>query len=230
MYSMSTETPETSPCYRGDGVAFLPLSAGVLYEFLPDGEEDVPARLVPPHQVEAGRRYTMVVSDAYGLRRYQTDDLFDCVGHVGGLPDLRFLRRRSLSYSFTGEKLTGEQVSLALDRLRSEVAALGEKAFLTCMPSTSLEAGALPSYRLVRIDSVGTSDPAPMDVAARRCDAILAELNHEYRAKRESGRLGPMQGESVRLEEFLARIGGGAARPGWEAQFKFLPLYTSTAE
>jgi hypothetical protein len=227
MYSMSTETPETTPCYRGDAVAFLPLARGVLFEFLPDGETDDAARLVPPHALEPGRRYTMVVSDAYGLRRYQTDDQFECVGHVAGLPDLRFLRRRSLSYSFTGEKLTGEQVSIALDRLRAELPALGEETFLTCMPSSSQDAGLLPHYWLVRIESAGVDAGESMDAAALHCDTMLAELNHEYRVKRASGRLGPMRGESVSLEEFLARIGGGRPRPGWEAQFKFLPLYTT---
>ena len=224
MYSMSTETPETTPCYRGDSVAFLPLAQGVLFEFLPDGADDDAARLVLPHALEASHPYTLVVSDAYGLRRYQTDDLFLCVGFVSGLPDLRFVRRRSLSYSFTGEKLTGEQVSIALDRLRNDFASLGDESFLTCMPS-SPGAGALPHYRLVRIERPGTSGTVSMDAAALRCDVLIGEINREYRVKREGGRLGPMRGATVSQEDFLARIGAGHHRTSWDTQFKFLPLY-----
>jgi hypothetical protein len=223
MYSMSTETPETTPCYRGDGVAFIPLAAGVLYEFLPDGMADEPANLVPPQSLRPGRSYSMIVSDDYGLRRYQTDDLFSCAGRVSGLPDLRFLRRRTLSYSFTGEKLTAEQVSMAIDRLRAEFPALDRDAFLTCMPA--VPAGEdQPFYHLIRIRREPGDGAAGLDAVAARCDAILEELNAEYRAKRESGRLGAMRGMTVNLEDFLERV-GGPRRDSWEAQFKFLPLY-----
>ena len=222
MYSMSTETPETTPCYRGDEVAFLPLAPGVLYEFLAEGSADEGGLLVPARAVKPGGTYTMVVSDAYGLRRYQTDDLFACTGVVNGLPDLRFLRRRSLSYSFTGEKLTGEQARLALDRLRTEFEALGAGAYLTLVPSGD---GVLPHYWLLRVDSKA-ADAAPMEVVALRCDALLSELNSEYRAKRASGRLGPMLGASLDRDEFLHQMGGSQASGSWEAQFKFLPLYT----
>ena len=222
MYSMSTETPETTPCYRRDRVAFIPLADGVLYEFLPEGDDDAPANLLPPHALRAGRNYSMVVSDAYGLRRYQTDDLFSCAGHVSGLPDLRFLRRRSLSYSFTGEKLTGDQVAMVLEHVRAEFPLLSRNAFLTCMPSTSR--GGAPHYRLIGVVRHGELSLTDLEAAAARCDALLSEINGEYGGKRASGRLGPMRGTMARLDEFLRRVGG--PRPdGWEAQFKFLPLY-----
>ena len=219
MYSMSTETPETTPSYRGDAVSFVPLAPGVLYEFLPDNAADDPALLVRPDALAIGGRYTMIVSDDYGLRRYQTDDVFACVGRVAGLPDLRFERRRSLSYSFTGEKLTGQQLSMAYERMREELPELG---FLTCVPS-SPGGDVLPHYRLV-----GVSD-APMDLLAERCDTVLNEINSEYGAKRLSGRLGPMRGMTVTLDELVARVCGGS-RDSWETQFKFLPLYCRTWE
>ena len=225
MYSMSTETPETTPCYRGDRIAFIPLAKGVCYEFLPEGLADEPANLVLPHALQHGLAYSMVVSDAYGLRRYQTDDLFLCAGHVGKLPDLRFLRRRSLSYSFTGEKLTAEQVGMALDRLSTEFPKLSAEAFLTCVPSTESSA---PHYRLIRVLGRATADIA-MEAMTVRCDDLLSEINAEYRAKRRSGRLAPMRGMTVELDEFLRRMRGRRFRT-WEGQFKFLPLYAQPWE
>jgi hypothetical protein len=223
MYSMSTETPETTPCYRGDSVAFVPLAPGVLYEFLPEDAADADvARLLPPRGLQAGERYTMVVSDTYGLTRYQTDDLFECVGHVGGMPDLRFVRRRSLSYSFTGEKLTGEQLRLAFDRTR---AALGLSAdtFLTCMPSAPTDA--VPHYRVIHVDRIGNGAVPPMETIAQVCDQALCGLNAEYGAKRASRRLGALRGAQLSLDEFLTRAGADP-KGAWEAQFKFLPLVT----
>ena len=116
MYSMSTEVVETLPFYRGRSPVFLPIAKGVRYEFLPVGSSDIAENLLESWQLSEGEEYTLVVSDAYGLIRYQTEDVFLCAetSAVGELPDLRFQRRRGLRWSFTGEKLTGEQVATAV--------------------------------------------------------------------------------------------------------------------
>ena len=150
----------------------------------------------------------MVISDAYGLKRYRTDDLFRCERKIHNLPDLTFLRRRTLEYSFTGEKLTGEQLSTVFDQLREMYPALLTGRFLTCMPSQP------PHYKLLLI---GDSRPAE-HVLAASCDALLCEINCEYRTKRSSGRLGPIEVVNIKLEDFVK------TNPTWETQFKFLPL------
>ncbi|HKY44713.1 MAG TPA: GH3 auxin-responsive promoter family protein, partial [Pyrinomonadaceae bacterium] len=66
MYSMSTETIETLPDFRGKDVAFLPLAADVVYEFIEETALDEVSNLLNPHQLEPGKLYAMVVSDAYG--------------------------------------------------------------------------------------------------------------------------------------------------------------------
>jgi hypothetical protein len=98
----------------------LPTARKVLYESLPEEAEAEPPNLVEPQALQPGALYEMVVSDASGLKRYRMGDLFACHRLVGGLPDLRFMRRSGLSYSFTGEKLTEQQVIAAIDRLRSQ--------------------------------------------------------------------------------------------------------------
>ena len=110
MYSMSTETVETETVFRNSGVHFLPLASGVVYEFIKAGGRRALRMCCQPDQLKPGESYAMVVSDGYGLRRYQTGDLFACRGIVNGLPDLAFLRRRALEYSFVGEKVTAEQL------------------------------------------------------------------------------------------------------------------------
>lgn len=232
MYAMSTETIETLTWFDDDGATrFLPLGPGVLYELLPDGAPDDPALLLAPARAVDGAAYTLVVSDPYGLRRYQTEDVFRCRGHVGGVPDLRFERRRGLTWSFTGEKLTGEQVAavfVSLDEGHPRLASLA--AQLTLLPSWPA-GDPLPRYRLVVAHPGGLGAEAPdLAALARDLDSGLAALNDEYATKRASGRLGEPVAHLLpydRVAEALdgRREGaiGGAAR-GWESQFKLMPL------
>lgn len=205
MYSMSTETIETLPYFHHRDMAFLPTAAGVVYEFMYEDENVFEAE-----QLEPGKLYAMIVSDAYGLRRYQTDDLFLCKRKVHGLPDLAFVRRRTLEHSFTGEKLTAEQLSLVFERLRASYRVLTDR-FLTCIPAQP------PHYKVLII---GDTNPTvkEREMIAAHCDELLCEINCEYRSKRASGRLGAIEIESCGLRDFVIN------NPAWETQFKFLPL------
>lgn len=216
MYSMSTETIETVGDYS-DGQRFLPLAPGVLYEFLPEGAQDDPAALLGSHALSVGGAYTMVVSDAYGLRRYQTEDLFSCAGHVMGVPDLRFLRRRALEYSFTGEKLTATQLSQAYGELRDRFG-LSDDLFFTCIPAQPAT-DAVPHYKLVALSPEIATD------LASAFDDIIGSINPEYASKRSTDRLGAPQLVCMTMEQLVARVGTEAQQQSWESQFKLLPLY-----
>lgn len=229
MYSMSTETIETVSYFREKTVAFLPLASRVLYEFIEDGAADQSENLRTADQLQVGETYTMVVSDPYGLRRYQTDDLFLCKGTVAGLPDLHFVRRHGLAYSFTGEKLTGEQVSTVLHGLRTECAALTADSFLTCVPSQPADES-IPHYKIVLIGGCGDAAKIWGDDLAKRCDQLLCEVNCEYNSKRESRRLKGVRFLHTSLDDFLNRIGSPRNRDSWEGQFKFLPICRRTWE
>ncbi len=229
MYSMSTETVETLSYFDGPVVRFLPVAPGVLYEFLPEETPDDPTQLVPAYALEPGATYSMVVTDPYGLRRYQTEDLFRCEARVGAAPDLRFQRRQGLSYSFTGEKLTDRHLEEAFARLRAETPALvAEGIQLTCVPSQPAGAN-VPGYVLVLAHPARElSVPLDPRVLARRLDALLGEINSELRAKLETGRLAPTRGLVMPYDRLASRLDpktrDTAART-WESQFKLLPLY-----
>jgi hypothetical protein len=203
MYSMSTETIETLPHFGDHDPVFLPLARGAVYEFIDDT-----GNLIDARQLQPGQLYEMVVSDAYGLKRYRTDDLFRCERKIHNLPDLSFVRRHTLEYSFTGEKLTGEQLSVVFDQLRAMYPALLTNRFLTCVPSQP------PHYKLLLIGDAHPGD----DLIAASCDTLLCEINCEYRTKRSSGRLGPIEVVNIKLNDFVQ------TNPTWETQFKFLPL------
>ena len=228
MYSMSTETVETVSSFRAGRAHFLPLARGVLYEFVEEGAGDAPENLRTVSDLQVGKTYSMVVSDPFGLRRYQTEDVFVCKELVAGLPDLRFLRRRGLTYSFTGEKLTGEQWLTVFRTVRREFTELLSESFMTAFPSQPKDEPR-PHYKIVIVDR--RFESAPGDSAlALRCHTLLGEINHEYRGKVESGRLAPTRVVRLPLEAFIALVGGERQRLSWEAQFKFLPLYQRSWE
>lgn len=228
MYSMSTETIETIAHFARKRAApvFLPLAPGVYYEFLDSEASPCPESLISATELKRGQTYTLIATDSYGLRRYNTQDLFLCRGFYRGLPDLEFSGRRSLEYSFTGEKLSANQVSAAIDEVRR---ILGSAGFITCVPSWP-KGEAIPHYKLVVVREDQLYQPE-LRVRAERClEKRLQRLNREYRAKRESGRLGPVRYCPVTLQEFTRRLRGKKRAASWESQFKFLPLYSTLWE
>jgi hypothetical protein len=211
MYSMSTETIETLTYFQNNDVYFIPLAPGVVYEFLEESE----TRFIKPTELQPGKLYEMIVSDAYGLRRYRTGDLFLCRRKINNLPDLVFQRRRGLQYSFTGEKLTAEQVTLVFERLRERYPQALADCYLTCLPSL----GAIPHYKVLLIGGP-QHGPTQLNDLAARCDQLLGEINCEYRSKRSSGRLGAVTLVQTTTKEFTETFSSHS----WESQFKFLPL------
>lgn len=237
MYSMSTETIQTLTVFDDDGVPHhLPLGPGVLYEFIPDGIDgpDLPEHLVAVSDLKVGGVYAMVVSDPWGLVRYQTNDLFACVGHHRGLPDLRFLRRRGLAWSFTGEKLTGEQLSLAFAHVRQDFPVLGNGVELVCFPTEP--EGAVPGYCLVLAPTrPGTVDDADAmggvaRTIGRAFDQFIGGLNQEFADKQHSGRLAPTSAIVVDHNALAIAVDrrtqstADVDQRAWESQFKLAPL------
>jgi hypothetical protein len=223
MYSMSTEVVETLPRIKNGTLSFVPAARGVLYEFLPEGAARTAENLLTPRALSPGDHFLLVVSDAYGLRRYLTDDVFKCQSQDGGVPDLRFLRRASLSYSFTGEKLTGAQLDSVFATLREEIPELASDDFLTCIPSQPPDEK-IPHYKLILVKkSPGAFLKAP--ALCKAAQLSLRATNSEYAAKVKSDRLAPLRLVQLSQEELLDRLAPGGRAGGWEAQFKFLPLY-----
>ena len=211
MYSMSTETIETLTYFNHNDVYFLPLAPGVVYEFREETDQE---HFIKPTALEPGKLYEMIVSDAYGLRRYRTGDLFLCRRKINNLPDLVFVKRRGLQYSFTGEKLTAEQVSVVFEQLRERYPQVFADRYLTCLPS----AETIPHYKVLLI---GEAQNVDVHEIAKRCDEFLRAINCEYESKRASGRLGPVDLIQTGTKEFAETF---SSHSGWESQFKFLPL------
>jgi hypothetical protein len=223
MYSMSTETVETLPHFDEGHIHFLPIAPGVLYEFLPVDSKPSATALLDPGELQEEHSYSMVVSDSWGLTRYHTEDVFRVAGMVNGIPDLRFERRLGLSFSFTGEKLSGDHARFALDVLSHERRDLVGVPWMTLVPSVKPK----PHYKVL----LTTDEPV---LGRSRVGAIVDEalmsINSEYADKRKSGRLGEPHAVCMPFPLALQTVGGQPPGRNWEAQFKFLPLVPRTWE
>ncbi len=99
---MSTEGAVTVPFGEGPGSP-LALESG-FFEFV-EGEQVHPA-----WALEHGRTYRVLLSNRFGLYRYDTADLVEVVGFTGQTPRLMFKGRIGLATDLCGEKLTEEFV------------------------------------------------------------------------------------------------------------------------
>lgn len=180
-----------------EGRMTIPLSdstaAGVLdvgshyFEFIPEDEhESSDPTVLEAHELEEGRNYFILLTTVSGLYRYDIRDVVRCTGFMGTTPLLEFLHKGAHISSITGEKLAESQVVTAirsgLQKLKLDV------QHFTLSPIW----GDPPMYRLhIERNDIPISDMRLR--LAEDVDAHLQELNVEYKEKRQSARLAPLE-------------------------------------
>jgi hypothetical protein len=199
-----------------EGVVAIPLADADLggapaiessfFEFLPEAGSGTDTLLL--HELEEGRRYELVLSAPTGMTRYRIGDLIEVDGRVGRTPSFHFLARKGRTSSLTGEKLTELQVEESVSQVAERLAARPVHFLL------SAHFDALPYYVLSLDFGAQVPQPAVLADFERLVDEALGERNIEYRAKRESARLGPVRLQRVRPGEFERLQAGGLSGGG----------------
>lgn len=189
-----------------------------VYEFIPVenepeswlGKSNVDT--LKPSQLEPGRKYHMIMSQAHGLLRLWTGDIFEVSELRYGTPWLRFIERYGVYHSFTGEKLTHSDVAEAFDRSFSRI--LGKRMPYLIAPKWS----EIPYYT-VAIESL---DNVSAEYFSQVLDDTLCSINLEYSSKRESNRLAaPVV--TVFPPDTLRRVFEKERSDKNQNQFKFKP-------
>lgn len=157
------------------------------FEFVPESEIDSPQPTVlEAHQVEEGRNYYLVPTTAAGLYRYDLRDLVRVTGFYGHTPLIEFLGKGSQIASLTGEKLSEYQVTHAVaEEFTRQILQLPVYSLAPCWDDRQ------PYYAL--FVETGACDTGRIGELLAAIDANLSRGNDEYRGKRASGRLGPIQ-------------------------------------
>ena len=169
---------------RSGGVLATPIH---FYEFIPEAQAERPdPDVLLAGDLEVGKSYVVVLSTTGGLYRYNISDVVRVRDKRGRTPVIEFLYRTGATSSITGEKLTEEHVVAAVGALAARLR-VGFEGF-TLAPA----AAGFPRYVLLVEAGAATTTTGreALRVAPRALDVELGERNIEYRAKRESQRLG----------------------------------------
>lgn len=195
---------------EGRGGALLPASG--FFEFVPEGEPDTAA--LPAWELEPSGRYRILVTTTGGLYRYDLGDVVRVLGHYKETPQIEFLHRAGRVYSFTGEKLTEYQVTVA-------VGAAAQSCDLRLVGFTAVPVWGRPPRYEVFVEPAVPALPAAWEHLGTLIDEELCAVNMEYDGKRRSGRLGPILVATVPRGTFdrMRR-----RHPGPDAQYKEVHL------
>ncbi len=187
-----------------EGVVTLPVDDGVFplalnqgfYEFLPAEmdiekliKEDYRGETLSFDQLDLGKEYHLIMTQANGLYRLAIGDIYKVVGFYQSVPRIVFSRRNGTFPSFTGEKITETQMLSALQNSSQQCGL--RTGLYACFPVWS----EMPYYKLLIEKSEGlTLERSPENqILANKIDRKLFELNEEYASKRSTGRLGPIE-------------------------------------
>jgi hypothetical protein len=173
---LATDSPICVPV----GISRQVLAAdSVFAEFIPLEGDTQPQKYA---ELEQGKLYEIILTNRYGLYRYAIRDIVRVNGKIFGSPCLEFVRKTVGFSNITGEKLSEDQVCTALATCET---ALGLPIdFFVVIPD--LESRGYDIFCEVGLKAGHSYDTKKF---AEKFDAVLCELNVEYRSKRGDGRL-----------------------------------------
>ena len=197
-FLMASEGVMAVPVEDGCSGGALAIGAN-LFEFVPEDEHDSPdPTVLSPHELEVGRSYVLVLSNAAGLYRYDIGDVVRVVRMQERTPVIEFLHRAGSTCSLTGEKLTEDQVTAAVSDVAEQLG-LAVESF-TLAPAKS----GFPHY-VAMIELSNEAERSVLAEVPMRLDEALELHNMEYGSKRSSQRLGAPELWLVRPGSYEAR-------------------------
>ncbi len=137
-------------------------------------------------QIEQGKQYYIIATTQNGLYRYFINDVIEVTGRYNNTPLIRFVQKGKGTTNITGEKLYESQLIGALQKAAE--ACCIDPQFFVCLADRENQ-----QYHLY----IETKSNEGGRISGL-IDEELARLNVEYRAKRKSGRLGPLTATLLR--------------------------------
>lgn len=139
------------------------------------------------HEVEVGRKYSVIVTTGGGLYRYRMNDLIEVVDFYHQCPLIRFIGRQSKVVDLCGEKLNEEFVRMVVTNILIKHQLT--PAFWMMAPEWSSETGTRPYYTLfIQFEADSKIDEAQLRSLGREIDETMQESYH-YEYSRRLGQL-----------------------------------------
>jgi sterol desaturase/sphingolipid hydroxylase (fatty acid hydroxylase superfamily) len=163
----------------------LPVFTDYFFEFVECDRWDAKQpEFLTLDQLETGKEYYFFVTTTGGLYRYDMNDIVTVTGHHNSVPLIEFLQKGRGVTNITGEKLYEKQVIQA-------TADTATQCSLTIPFFVMLADRAAGCYELY-FEPGGSTVPDLRELG-RLLDENLCRQNEEYKQKRASGRLKPLQ-------------------------------------
>jgi len=152
------------------------------FEFIPESERaSRPPATLLAHELRAGQRYYLLLSNGSGLYRYDINDIVEVTGFHRQAPMFRFLQKGEGITSLTGEKLSEQQVIRAAADAAEAARAPVEFYVMFCDESEMV-------YKLF-VEYGPQATAAVRQAFVDEFDRRLRASNPEYETKRGSKRL-----------------------------------------
>ncbi|MBI4534330.1 MAG: GH3 auxin-responsive promoter family protein [Candidatus Melainabacteria bacterium] len=181
---MASEGRGTIPL-TSDGAGGVAALTSHFFEFV--AEEDMESNrptFLTLEQIQLHKRYYVYFTTAAGLYRYNINDLVEVVGFYERTPVIQFVRKGLGVSSITGEKLTEEQVRVALCYAVRQLKLNEIKHFTACVQLSH------PPHYCCFVELSGNLPESLRNEFLRIFDQSLQLQNPEYQDKRGTKRLG----------------------------------------
>lgn len=219
-----TEGVVTLPTNTENIPGTLAITQGV-YEFLPATvklatvlEQSTPIKTLSFYELEVGKEYHVIMTQANGLYRLAVGDIYQVVDYEGLVPRLVFRRRDGVYFSFTGEKITETQMLAAVQAAMKDCH--HKLGLFMCFPIWA----DIPYYAIL-LEQQNEMPVGLTDYYAEIIDRHLAEVNEEYAAKRKSHRLDNIKVSFIKAGTIDAYLEQRKSMNN-STQFKYKPLQT----
>ena len=197
----------------------VPTLTNTFYEFVERDEWEADVKnTVLLNELEKDKQYYVLITTVNGLYRYFMNDIVQVTGFYNKCPTLKFLQKGKGATNITGEKLYESQVLEAIQAL--------EKTAHITVRFQQWIADEIGSCYQVFIES-DDSHLSKVGVYAVALEETLSSLNIEYKEKRASGRLKPLQVNLLDKGTGEAFKSFNVANGQREGQYKALSLMYS---
>lgn len=162
------------------------------FEFIPEHQiERSHPDILTLDQLEKMKRYYIIFTNYSGLYRYNINDCIQVTGFYEKTPMFTFCHKGKHMSNIAGEKLTEYQVTESVHKAGEKI---GYRLhdFVVCLHWDEQ----FPCYYLIK-DGDRNDRPEKLQKFITTVDEELMKMNHEYRSKRKSLRLGPLILKSV---------------------------------
>lgn len=208
---------------RGSVPLGINSSEGVLtidenfFEFLEEGANACNDNYLLVDQLKIGKRYRLFFTNRGGLYRYDINDIVEVKGFVNGTPTIDFVQKGKGVTSITGEKIYEQQVLDVIEKVSTR----HDLKVAYYQMQARIELSRYDLFCEFEHDMV---DDEKLSRFIQDVESLMKVINLEYRTKRDSLRLHPMQLHLLEKNSFEVFRKWRVANGVREAQIKNVPL------